>query len=118
MDRTNLPLAGSYRRAVCTTAWAAQEYARLGIVNLATVPLGVDLEEFRPDRASARVRETLAPRGESLLVVVSRLSPEKRVDLAIDTVAELVRRGRRVWLLVVGEGRCAGAWSDGPSGCR
>jgi alpha-1,6-mannosyltransferase len=104
VDHANRALARDFDRVVCPSSWAAQEYQRPGIDNLALVPLGVDLEEFRPDRASPRVRDALAPRGESLLVVVSRLSAEKRVDLAVSCVADLVRRGRRVRLLVVGQG--------------
>ena len=103
-DRTNLALARSFDHVVVTTGWAGAEYVRLAIDNLVTVPLGVDLQSFRPDQFSARVRERLAPRGESLLLVVSRLSPEKRVDLAVAATAELVRRGRPVRLVVIGDG--------------
>lgn len=103
VDRTDQALAAEYDRVVCTSDWAAEEYRRLGL-DVAVVPLGVDLEEYRPDRASPRVRETLAPRGEALLVTVTALRQEDRADLAVDCVAELVRRGRRVRLLVVGQG--------------
>lgn len=104
VDRDSRRLAEGFDTVVCTTAWAAEEYRRAGVGNLVQVPLGVDLDEFRPDRSSPWVRETLAPRGEALLVTVSRLSPEKRVDRSIGTVRELVRRGRRVRLLVIGQG--------------
>ena len=41
---------------------------------------------------------------EVLVLLASRLSREKRPALALDTVAELVRRGHRVRLLVAGDG--------------
>ena len=104
VDHRNRRLAAGFDTVVCTSDRAVQAYRRAGVRHVVQVPIGVDLQEFRPDRASPWVRETLAPRGESLLVTVSRLGRHKRVDRAIDTVAELTRRGRRVRLLVIGEG--------------
>ena len=96
-DRSNAVLAASFDSVVCTTAWAAEEFSRLGVRNLRQVPLGVDLEGFRP-----RLHSTQQP--ELLLVLASRLSKEKRPELAVGAVRELVRRGHRVRLLVAGDG--------------
>jgi alpha-1,6-mannosyltransferase len=95
-DASNAALAASYDQVVCTTAWAEQEFARLGVPNLRRVPLGVELERFtpppvRPDDGTVR------------LVLASRLSKEKRPDLAIGAVRELCRR-HRVVLRVAGDG--------------
>lgn len=100
-DRSNAALAAHFDAVVCTTAWAAQEFQRLGVGRLVRVPLGVDLERFSPQDPTSlgdpRTRELV-------LLLASRLSKEKRPELAIDTVAELVRRGRRVRLVVAGDG--------------
>lgn len=96
-DRSNGALASGFDTVVCTTGWAEQEFRRLGVGQLRRVPLGVQLDLFRPPAhrpASATTR----------LVLASRLSKEKRPDLALDATAELARRGHRVALSVAGHG--------------
>lgn len=100
-----------FDRLVATTQFAAGEVERLaarsrgaGLPPLSRVPLGVDLERFRPDRWSAEVRAEYAPPGTELIVLASRQSTEKRPDLAIDAVAQLLRDGRPVRLVVAGSG--------------
>jgi len=100
-DRSNAMLAASFDDVVCTTAWAAQEFSRLGVSRLRRVPLGVDLEAFRPD---ASVRESRSAGDEVLLVMASRLAKEKRPDLAVEATRELLRRGVPVRLVVAGDG--------------
>jgi alpha-1,6-mannosyltransferase len=97
-DRSNGALADCFDTVICTTAWAEQEFTRLGIENLRRVPLGVDLFGFTPGGASAGTSASLH------LVLVSRLSKEKRPDLALGAAVELVRRGHRVRLSVAGDG--------------
>jgi len=64
----------------------------------------VDLAGLHP-LAADNVWRTHQLRGaEHLLIMVSRLSREKRPGLALDTVAELVRRGCSVRMLVAGSG--------------
>ncbi|MFP5220638.1 MAG: glycosyltransferase, partial [Actinomycetes bacterium] len=99
-DRTNAALAAAFDTVVCTTAWAADEFLRIG-VPVRRVPLGVDLEVFRPQRDC---RPWLAGERELLLVSATRLSKEKRPDLAVAAAAELHRRGHRVRLVVAGDG--------------
>ncbi|WP_067456480.1 glycosyltransferase [Actinomadura macra] len=115
-DRWNRRLAASFDAIVVTSAFAAAEFARVGAPALHRVPLGVDLATFRP----------LVPRhedggeagdGDGLvrLVHLGRLSTEKRPDLAIGAVAELVRRGVPAHLDVVGDGPCGPrlrAWAE------
>ena len=103
-DRSNSALAASYDTVVCTTAWAAEEFRRLRVPHLTTVPLGVDLEHFHPLAADPALRRTYAADDEVLVLLASRLSREKRPELALDTVAELARRGHRVRLVVAGDG--------------
>jgi alpha-1,6-mannosyltransferase len=91
-DHLNAGSLGSYDRVVCSTAWAAAEFRRLG-PGAALVPLGVDLDLFHPGRYDARLRESLARPGELLVVQCTRLSPEKRPHRGIDAVAALRERG-------------------------
>jgi alpha-1,6-mannosyltransferase len=99
-DHSNAALAAQYDAVVCTTEWAAEEFVRIGAPNLRRIPLGVDLQRFRPEHAaSAR-----SASGAALLVLASRLSPEKRPGLAVRTVAELAHRGVLVELVIAGDG--------------
>jgi len=99
-DRLNRYTAEAYDQIVCTTAFAAAEFRRLGVPNLAEVPLGVDLDEFHPGAADAAVRSRYARPDELLVVYCSRLSADKRPELAVDTVAAL-RGGKDPAVLVV-----------------
>jgi alpha-1,6-mannosyltransferase len=103
-DRLNRRTAETFDQIVCTTAFAAAEFRRLGVPNLVEVPLGVDLDEFSPSRADAAVRARYARPDELLIVYASRLSADKRPELAVDTVAAL--RGGKIpaVLVVAGDG--------------
>ena len=103
-DRLNRRTAASYDVVVCTTGWAAAEFRRLRVPNLAQVPLGVDLAFFHPARRDEDLRSRLAPPGLPLLVHCSRLSPEKRSERAVGALAELRRRGVPAVLVVAGDG--------------
>lgn len=103
-DRLNARTAATYDRVVCTTDWAAAEFRRIGAPNLTQVPLGVDLDAFHPDRHSPTVRAEYARDDEVLLVHCSRLSPEKRPELAIDALVSLRAAGVPATLVVVGDG--------------
>jgi alpha-1,6-mannosyltransferase len=104
VDRLNRNTAASFDVVVCTTAWAGREFRRLGVPNLVQVPLGVDLDGFHPARADENLRSGLAPRGWSLLVHCSRLSPEKRPERAVGALAELRRRAVPAVLVIAGDG--------------
>ncbi|AEG45454.1 glycosyltransferase [Isoptericola variabilis] len=117
-DRWNAATFRRFDRLVATTGFAAAEASRLGerlagsvgsgvpgaVPPLHRVPLGVDLDLFSPARHDAGTRAGLAPPGTAVVLVVSRLSGEKRVDLAIDAVARVVRDGRPARLVVAGGG--------------
>jgi alpha-1,6-mannosyltransferase len=104
VDRLNRDTAQAYDVVVCTTAWAAAEFRRLGVPNLIQVPLGVDLACFHPARADEDLRARLAPGHRWLLMHCSRLSPEKRPERAVGALAELHRRGVPAVLVVAGDG--------------
>jgi Glycosyl transferases group 1/GDSL-like Lipase/Acylhydrolase family len=103
-DAFNARTARSYDTVVCTTSWAAEEFRRIGAPNLVEVPLGVDLMTFHPDQREERIRDRYAGRDEVLLVHCSRLSTEKRSDLAVAALAELRAGGVPAVLVVIGDG--------------
>ncbi|MFD0276149.1 glycosyltransferase [Kitasatospora sp. NPDC127111] len=105
-DRLNGRTARAYDTVVCTTDWAAAEFRRLGVRNLARAPLGVDLATMRPPTADQRVddRARYAEPGQALLVLCSRLSPEKHPERAVDALADLRARRLPAVLVVAGTG--------------
>ncbi|MFI9332519.1 glycosyltransferase [Kitasatospora sp. NPDC052868] len=105
-DRLNARTARAYDTVVCTTGWAAAEFHRLGVRNLARAPLGVDLEAMRPSAPTARAyeRAQYAEPEQVLLVLCSRLSAEKRPERALDALALLRSGGLPVVLAVAGTG--------------
>lgn len=100
-DRSNSGLARGFDTVVCTTTWAGEEFRRLGVPHLVTIPLGVDHEQFT-------ARQGNFNRPEVLLVMVSRLSKEKRPEIAVDTLRELRVRGVPARLVVAGDGPMLG----------
>jgi alpha-1,6-mannosyltransferase len=103
-DRLNRRTAHAYSRVVCTTGWAAAEFERIGACNVVRAPLGVDLERCHPDARSDGLRELHAGDTDVLLVMCSRLSPEKRPGRALEALTALRHRGVDAALVVAGEG--------------
>jgi alpha-1,6-mannosyltransferase len=103
-DRANAAMAADYDLVVCTTAFAREEFDRIGVRNVARVPLGVDLATFSPLRHSAGLRTQLAGRAETLLVHCGRLSSEKHPERSIDTLAALIDARSRARLVIAGDG--------------
>ncbi|PYC68202.1 glycosyl transferase [Streptomyces tateyamensis] len=103
-DGLNRRTARSYDTVICTTAWAAEEFHRLGVRHLVQAPLGVDLAQLHPDRQDPAVRARHAEPAQPLLVMCSRLSPEKRPWRALEALAELHRAGVPARLVVAGTG--------------
>ncbi len=102
-DRHNATTAQCFDRVVTTTRFAAQEFARIGVAT-DHVPLGVDLEAFRPIPRPPEGPVGPEPDGVPLLVLCSRLSREKRPDLAIEALRVLRGRGAPARLVVAGSG--------------
>jgi alpha-1,6-mannosyltransferase len=94
-DRHNATTAERFDNVVTTTHFAAQEFTRIGLPT-DHVPLGVDLDLFRP--------VSRPHSGAPLLVLCSRLSPEKRPDLAVEALRLLHLSGHQARLVVAGSG--------------
>ena len=99
-DLINHRSAVDYDAIVTPSRFSAEEFERIG-APAHVVPLGVDLETFRPSRD---LDETPDAGGRIELVHCGRLSPEKRPALSVETVRELVRRGHDVHMTVFGHG--------------
>lgn len=97
----NRVLAHQFDGIVVTSAFARREFAAVAAAvgtPLHQVPLGVDLETFRPPSAAPRREDVLR------LVHVGRLSREKSPHLAVATAVALHERGVPVQLDVYGKG--------------
>jgi len=104
-DALNRRTARAYQQVICTTAWAAAEFERIGAGNVARAPLGVDLDTFTAPGGA--VRAALAGQhraGQTLLVHCGRLSPEKKPERSLNTLATLRARGLPVRLVMAGDG--------------
>lgn len=103
-DVANRRTAADYDTVLCTTAFAREEFDRIGARNVMTVPLGVDLDMFHPRRFCAETRRRWAAPEQLLLVHCGRLSVEKRADRSIDALAALRDSGVDARLIIVGDG--------------
>ncbi|GAA2251174.1 glycosyltransferase [Streptomyces indiaensis] len=103
-DALNVRTAHTYSRVVCTTEFAEREFVRIGARNVVRAPLGVDLAQRHPALYDPQLRARHARGDETLLVMCSRLSVEKRPGTALDALETLRRRGRRAVLVVAGDG--------------
>lgn len=95
----NRLLVRSVDQVVVTSRYAQAEFAAVAAsagCDVVRVPLGVDLETFRP--------RGWQPSTTLRLVHAGRLSREKSPHLAVATALELHRRGVRVELTVYGDG--------------
>ena len=82
----------------------AAKLRELGVKNVRIVPLGVELDEFSPDRRDPELRKSLGiGDGEPLLIYVGRLDRERRAQLVVDAFSRLPESlGAR--LVLIGEG--------------
>ena len=70
---------------------------------------GVDMDLFAPgSQSEARKRLGIEPRGK-MLVAVGNLLPVKGIDVLLDAIAALTRRGAELSLFLVGDGTSRGA---------
>ena len=103
--RDNLRVAQRFDTVVSPSAWAAEEFLRAGVTNSEVVSWGVDFDRFHPGRRSAVLRRRLVGNEDVLLVMVCRLSPEKRPESAVEALAALRARGVNARLVVAGTGK-------------
>lgn len=100
----NAKLAGKFDYVITTTNFASSEFREIGTSNMVKVPLGVDLENFSPDRYNAELRTKMLKNGDVLLVHCGRLSPEKKPERSIQALRELLNRGVNARLVFIGSG--------------
>ncbi len=104
VDRVCLP---RYEKVICVSEDLRQRCLECGVPagRCVLIENGIDTEEFSRRLGIGEARQRLGVNaGRFLLGGVGRLSPEKGFDLLIRAVAELVRDGLDVGLLIAGEG--------------
>lgn len=101
-DAVNRRSARSYDAVVCPSAFAGEEFTRIG-VPAEVVPLGVDLQTFVPGPPPPT--DPAPGAGRPVRVIhCGRLSPEKNPGLSIETLRTLLSRGVPAQLTVLGTG--------------
>lgn len=95
--------------AIGVSAYNARELREAGHQNVQVVPLFVEPERFRPERADPALRRRLANDGLTVLSV-SRVIPHKRVEDLLSLHAELLRLDPRARLVIVGGGDAGSAY--------
>jgi len=104
VDWHNNKLANTFDLVIATTDFAAAEFVQIGTKNLKKVALGVDLIGFKPENRSSKLRRELLKDADFLLVHCGRLSPEKEPQRSVQAVAELINRGIKARLVIIGGG--------------
>jgi len=98
-------IAAGCRVVLVASRYLERELGEHGVTNVARVPLGVDLEHFRPDRRAraAYLRGRLGVPEGRVALFAGRYAREKRLDLVLDAWGEIERR-TGVRLVMVGGG--------------
>jgi alpha-1,6-mannosyltransferase len=100
-DWLNAGAAERVDHIVCTTAFAAEEFDRIGRLTT-RIPLGVDLDAFHPSHRSQDWRASVSAGPIALLC--SRLSREKRPGFVLDIARHARSVGAVVRVVVAGTG--------------
>ncbi len=105
VERITTPL---YHWTVMVSEVDLAEGRALGILkeNVSVIRSGVNVARMRnvDPSAVARLRSELAPRGETIIVLVGRLTPPKTPEVFIEAVAETVQRHPETRFVLVGDG--------------
>lgn len=94
-------------RFVPRTTKAKEYLMRLGVPpgRIALwVPTGIDTDFFRPRQSHLKPTDFGFGEESQVILMVSRLNPDKQVDLAIRSVALLRNRGKDIGLVIRGSG--------------
>ncbi|HEU5304997.1 MAG TPA: glycosyltransferase family 4 protein [Gemmatimonadales bacterium] len=110
--RTARALIGSASALVAISGWTQKlchsVFGQLGFdsarMDVRTLSLGTDPEQFRPDIDSSVVRARYGLNGRRWLITVARLTRHKGIDIGLQAVAQLCRRYPDLAYLVVGSG--------------
>jgi len=96
-------LFGQFDRVVSPSRYIARRLEEAGIEDIRIVPLGVEVDTFRPDRRdrAGLIRRLGLPSDARLLCFAGRPAKEKNVDVLIDAVQRL---GDPYYLVLVGAG--------------
>lgn len=105
-------LARSFDAVVCASKFAGEPFSQVGAANVRHVPLGVDLETFRPPQPGEQVDGPWSP-GARRLVFVGRLHVEKAPQDAVEVLARLRAAGVPAELAIAGTGPAGAALRDG-----
>ncbi|WP_370293511.1 glycosyltransferase family 4 protein [Thalassolituus sp.] len=82
-----------------------RELQEAGITNVSCLPHGVDCHTFNPAHRSAQLRQQWQCQpGEQVALYVGRLAAEKNIRVAMEAADELRRQGRKIRMVVVGDG--------------
>lgn len=106
-DTVNRRFARVADQVIVTSAFSGDEFERVGALNVRRIPLGVDLDTFRPAPCDPpRFGTAGRPAGDRpvRLVTVTRLSREKRPERTIESLRALRERGTAAELVVIGDG--------------
>lgn len=103
-DAVNRRLAGLVDEVIVTSAFSGREFERIGARNVRRVPLGVDLDTFRPPPRKPDQEAADRPARLARLVTVTRLSREKRPQRAIECLRALRATGTPAELVMIGDG--------------
>ena len=115
VDRWSAPLwkmvrklSSGYDATVVSGSWLARRLGEHGVDNARVVPFGIDKSGFSPRRRDDRIRQQflaqcgVAPDAD-LLMVVSRLDPEKRIPTLLEAFKKASEK-RRLGMVVFGRG--------------
>lgn len=115
VDRWSAPLwkmvrklSSGYDATVVSGNWLAERLGDHGVHNARVVPFGIDKRGFSPRRRDDRMRQQLlaqcgvAPDAD-LLMVVSRLDPEKRIPTLLEAYRKASKQ-RRLGMVMFGRG--------------
>ncbi|HLB37729.1 MAG TPA: glycosyltransferase, partial [Gemmatimonadales bacterium] len=104
LERYLRGLYRSFAATIAATPSAQRALQRLGIERVHLIPLGVDLETFRPERRDPAWRGAVGARdGQPVAVYAGRFATEKRLDVVLAGLPEL-HRTTGVKLVLIGEG--------------
>jgi len=104
VNSQNRKLAKSFDKVVVTTKFAGDEFVRINTPNLHKISLGVDLSGFNPEFKSYKLKKELVKSSDYLMIYSGRLSPEKEPMRVLEALRNLLDRGIKVRLVVLGGG--------------
>jgi len=94
------------RRVYTPSESSREDLAALGVMNVEVWGRGVDTGQFDPARRSDALRRRLGVHDSFVFLIVSRMAPEKRIDVVLDAFRRLRERrpDLRTSLVVAGGG--------------